>query len=143
MTSSPIRYWLFKSEPSSWSWQRQEKEKTTCWDGVRNYQAANNMKAMKIGDLGFFYHSVSEKKIVGIVRVIKEYYPDHTDATGRFGMVDVEAVTPVTKPLSLAEIKADPRLADMALIKQSRLSVLPVSKEHWDLLCLLTETSLT
>ena len=143
MTQSPINYWLFKSEPSCWSWNMQMDKKTTCWDGVRNYQASNNMKAMRVGDLGFFYHSISEKKIVGIVRVIKEYYPDHTDASGRFGMVDVEAVTPVTRPLSLAEIKEDPRLSDLALIKQSRLSVLPVSKDHWTLLCALTETTLS
>tara|TARA_A100000171_G_C2120616_1_gene140569 strand:+ start:1024 stop:1437 length:414 start_codon:yes stop_codon:yes gene_type:complete len=137
-----MAYWLFKSEPSCWSWDKQVSEQTTAWDGVRNYQAANNMKAMKIGDLGFFYHSVSEKRIMGIVRIIKEYYPDHTDASGRFGMVDVEAVKPVTTPISLAEIKTDPRFSDLALIKQSRLSVLPVSKDHWNLLCYLTGTSL-
>ena len=141
MTQPPVNHWLFKSEPSCWSWDMQVDQKTTCWDGVRNYQASNNMKAMRIGDLGFFYHSISEKKIVGVVRVIKEYYPDHTDASGRFGMVDVEAVIPVTRPLSLAEIKEDPRLSDFALIKQSRLSVLPVSKEHWALLCDLTGTT--
>lgn len=97
---------------------------------------------MKVGDLGFFYHSVSEKKIVGIVRVIKEYYPDHTDPSGRFGMVDVETVKAVSTPISLAEMKADPRFSDLALIKQSRLSVLPVSPGHWDLICSLTKTSL-
>lgn len=137
-----MNYWLFKSEPSCWSWEQQMREKVTCWDGVRNYQAANNMKAMKKGDLGFFYHSVSEKKIVGIVRVIREFYPDHTDPSGRFVMVDIEAVTSVGRPLSLAEIKADPRFSDLALIKQSRLSVLPVAQDHWDLVCTLTGTTL-
>ena len=105
------------------------------WDGVRNHQANNNMKAMKIGDKGFFYHSVNEKRIVGIVRVVKEHYPDHTDASGRFGMVDVEAVEPVKTPVTLADIKAEPRLQNMALVRQSRLSVTPVSDEEWKIVC--------
>jgi len=132
-----MAYWLFKSEPGAWSWNDQisAKNSTTTWDGVRNYQACNNMKAMKIGDLGFFYHSVSEKQIVGVVEVVKEYYPDHTDESGRFGMVDVKAVMPVETPVTLAEIKADPALQELALVRQSRLSVVPVDAKSWKLLC--------
>ncbi len=112
------------------------------WDGVRNYQASNNMKAMKIGDLGFFYHSVNEKQIVGIVKVIEEYHPDPTDAKGRFGMVTVEAVKPVVKPVTLADVKAEPRLEDLALVRQSRLSVVPVSEEQWKIIMEMAETPL-
>ncbi|MBT6442708.1 MAG: EVE domain-containing protein [Alphaproteobacteria bacterium] len=132
-----MAYWLFKSEPGAWSWNDQvsAKNSTTTWDGVRNYQACNNMKAMKIGDLGFFYHSVSEKQIVGVVEVVKEYYPDHTDKSERFGMVDVKAVMPVETPVTLAEIKADPALQELALVRQSRLSVVPVDAKSWRLLC--------
>ncbi|MDX1485307.1 MAG: EVE domain-containing protein [Alphaproteobacteria bacterium] len=130
-----MAYWLFKSEPGAWSWDDQVKAGAAEWDGVRNHQANNNMKAMKIGDKGFFYHSVNEKRIVGIVRVVKEHYPDHTDASGRFGMVDVEAVEPVKTPVTLADIKAEPRLQNMALVRQSRLSVTPVSDEEWKIVC--------
>ena len=130
-----MQYWLFKSEPSAWSWDDQVKEGTAEWDGVRNHQANNNMKAMKKGDKGFFYHSVNEKQIVGIVEVAKEHYPDHTDKTGKFGMVDVKATKPVKTPVTLADIKAEPKLADLALVKQSRLSVVPVGKDEWKLLC--------
>ena len=131
-----MKYWLIKSEPGTWSWQDQVDagEKGTHWDGVRNYQASNNMKEMKIGDLCFFYHSVSEKQIVGIVEVIKEYYPDPSDAKGRFGMVDVKAVKPLPKPVTLADIKADPRLENFALVRQSRLSVVPVDEATWHLI---------
>ena len=135
-----MAYWLVKSEPGEWSWEDQVRAGRDHWDGVRNYQAANNLKAMKKGDLAFFYHSVKERRIVGIVRVVKEYYPDHTDPSGRFGMVDVEAVKPVKRPVTLAEIKAEPRLADLALVRQSRLSVVPVSDEHWKLICEMAET---
>lgn len=135
-----MAYWLLKSEPNTWSWDDQVREKRTHWDGVRNYQASNNMKAMKLGDLAFFYHSVNEKRIVGIVRVVKEYYPDHTDESGRFGMVDVEAVKPVAKPVTLAQMKEDPRLDGLALLRQSRLSVVPVSEEHWQIICGLAGT---
>lgn len=135
-----MAYWLMKSEPGTWSWDDQVREGWTHWDGVRNYQASNNMKAMTVGDLAFFYHSVNEKRIVGIVRVVKEYYPDDSDPSGRFGMVDVEAVKPVERPVTLAEIKAEPRLADLALVRQSRLSVVPVSDEHWRLICSMAET---
>jgi len=139
-----MKTWLFKSEPSTWSWQDQldAGAKGTGWDGVRNYQASNNMKAMALGDLGFFYHSVNEKRIVGIVEVIALYHPDHTDASGRFGMVDVKAVKAVNTPVTLAEIKANPHLAELALIRQSRLSVVSVSPEHWAELLRMTETQL-
>ena len=130
-----MHYWLFKSEPGAWSWDDQVKAGAAEWDGVRNHQANNNMKAMKKGDKGFFYHSVNEKQIVGIVEVVKEHYPDHTDASGRFGMVDVKALEPVETPVTLADIKAEPKLADLALVKQSRLSVVPVAKAEWKLLC--------
>ncbi|MFC4352126.1 EVE domain-containing protein [Fodinicurvata halophila] len=135
-----MAYWLLKSEPNTWSWDDQVRETRTHWDGVRNYQASNNMKAMQAGDLAFFYHSVNEKRIVGIVRVVKEYYPDHTDESGRFGMVDVEAVKPVQKPVTLAQMKEDPRLEGLALLRQSRLSVVPVSEDHWQIICGLAGT---
>ena len=135
-----MAYWLVKSEPGTWSWDDQVRDGTAEWDGVRNYQAANNLKAMKIGDRAFFYHSVNEKQIVGIVEVVKEYYPDPSDESGRFGMVDFKAVKPVAKPVSLAQIKAEPRLEGIALVRQSRLSVMPVSDDHWRLLCDLGET---
>ncbi len=112
----------------------------TYWDGVRNYQASNNMKAMTVGDQCFFYHSVKEKRIVGIVDVIKEYYPDHTDASGRFGMVDVRAVKPFNEPVTLADIKNEPKLSELALIRQSRLSVVPVDAGSWDLICKMGQT---
>ena len=135
-------YWLFKSEPGTWSWDDQVKraDKGEGWDGVRNYQASNNMKAMKIGDWGFFYHSVNEKQIVGIVDVIEEYHHDPTDAKGRFGMVTLRAIRPFEKPVTLADIKAEPALEDLSLIKQSRLSVMPIPKESWDLICKMGQT---
>ncbi len=136
-----MAYWLIKSEPGAWSWEDQVRDGVAEWDGVRNYQAANNLKAMKIGDQAFFYHSVKEKQVVGIVEVVKEYYPDPTDPSGRFGMVDVKAVRPFARPVSLAEIKAEPRLQELALIRQSRLSVLPIADEEWRLICAMGETS--
>lgn len=135
-----MAYWLFKTEPGSWSWDDQVKKGVEHWNGVRNHQAANNMKAMKVGDLGFFYHSVDEKRIVGIVKVAKEYYPDHTDASGRFGMVDVKTVKPMKRPVTLAEIKAEPRLEKLALVRQSRLSVVPIGDAEWTLICAMGET---
>ncbi len=135
-----MAYWLMKSEPGTWGWEDQVAKGTEHWDGVRNYQASNNMKAMRLGDRAFFYHSVNEKRIVGIVEVVKEYYPDHTDASGRFGMVDVKAVKPFARPVTLAEIKAEPRLAELPLLKQSRLSVQPVPAEAWRLICAMGET---
>ncbi|MCB9929919.1 MAG: EVE domain-containing protein [Alphaproteobacteria bacterium] len=136
-----MAYWLFKSEPGTWSWddQVQKLPAGEGWDGVRNHQAANNMRAMKVGDLGFFYHSVNERAIVGIVKVTREFHPDPTDKTGKFGMVEVTAVKPVGKPITLADIKADGRFDDLALVRQSRLSVVPVSPEHWKALCDLAE----
>jgi len=135
-----MAYWLVKSEPGTWSWDDQVRKGVEHWDGVRNYQASNNMKAMTIGDRAFFYHSVNEKQIVGVVEVVKEYYPDHTDESGRFGMVDVKALFPVKRPVTLAEIKAEPRLANLALVRQSRLSVVPVSDEEWKIICAMAET---
>ncbi len=130
-----MAYWLFKSEPGHWSWADQVKAGAAEWDGVRNHQANNNMKAMKLGDRGFFYHSVNEKRIVGVVEVVREHYPDPSDASGRFGMVDVKAVTPAKTPVTLDRIKADPALQELALIRQSRLSVLPVDAKSWALIC--------
>ena len=135
-----MAYWLMKTEPGTWSWDDQVEAGTAEWDGVRNHQASNNMKAMKVGDRAFFYHSVNEKRIVGIVEVAKEYYPDPTDPSGRFGMVDVKAVKPMKTPVSLADIKADERLSDMPLIRQSRLSVMPVTEAQWKMICDKGET---
>ncbi len=137
-----MAYWLLKTEPGAWSWDDQVREKRAHWDGVRSFQASANMKAMKNGDLCFFYHSVKAREIVGIVKVVREYYPDHTDSSGRFGMVDVEAVTPVGRPVNLTEIKADPAFADFKLVRQSRLSVVPVSATDWKRLCKMSETSI-
>ena len=133
-----------KSEPSSWSWQDQldRGDLGEGWDGVRNHQASNNMKVMQLGDLAFFYHSVNEKQIVGIVEVIALYHPDPTDASGRFGMVMVKAVKSMSKPVTLADIKGDERLQDMALVRQARLSVTPVTKDQWDIIMAKGETSL-
>jgi predicted RNA-binding protein with PUA-like domain len=132
-----MAYWLFKSEPGAWSWDDQVKEgkKGAEWDGVRNYQAGNNMKAMKVGDLAFFYHSIKEKSVVGIVKVVKEWYLDPTDPKGVFGMVDVAAVEPIPNPVTLEAIKADERLAELPLVRHTRLSVLPVEAKFWKIIC--------
>lgn len=135
-----MNFWLVKSEPYVWSWDDHVKKKIEPWHGVRNYQASNNMKAMKIGDQAFFYHSNQGKEIVGIVEVVKEYYPDHTDEKGRFGMVDFKAVKPVVKPVTLAAIKETKSLEGMALVKQSRLSVSPVTKKEWDIILKMGNT---
>ncbi len=137
-----MAFWLFKSEPNTWSWDDQvaKGDVGEGWDGVRNYQASNNMKAMEIGDIGLFYHSVNEKQIVGIVEVIETYHPDPTDESGRFGMVTVKAVKPLSRPVTLAEIKAEPRLAELALVRQSRLSVVPITNDQWDVLMEMAET---
>lgn len=134
-----MHYWLIKTEPSTWSWNDQVTKKTTSWDGVRNYQASNNLKAMGIGDLCFFYHSVSDRQIVGIVEVTRTYHPDPSDETGRFGMVEVKAVKPLKKPVSLDAIKIEPRLAHLALVRQSRLSVMPIDKAAWTLILQMGE----
>ena len=128
-------YWLMKSEPGAYSWDDLIKDGSTHWDGVRNYQAANNMKKMKKDEQAFFYHSITEKQIVGVMAVTREYYPDHTDPSGRFGMVDVKPLLPVTNLVTLSQIKAEPKLADLSLVRQSRLSVMPVSAIHWKTLC--------
>jgi predicted RNA-binding protein with PUA-like domain len=128
-----MAHWLFKSEPSTWSWEQQVAAgaKGTFWNGVRNHLAKQQMMAMKKGERGFFYHSNDERAIVGVVEIIREYYPDHTDETGRFGMVDVKAVKPLKNPVTLADIKAAPRLSDMVLVNNSRLSVQPVTDAEW------------
>ncbi|MCP5363638.1 MAG: EVE domain-containing protein [Hyphomicrobiales bacterium] len=130
-----MAYWLVKSEPGSWSWQQHLDAGVTEWDGVRNFQAANNMKAMRLDDQAFFYHSGSERAIVGVVEVVREYYPDSTDPSGRFGMVDLKAIRSLERPVTLAAIKADPRLSELALIRQSRLSVMPIPDDAWQILC--------
>ena len=129
-----MKYWLLKSEPDAWSWENQVKEGASMWDGVRNYQARNNLKEMKKNDLCFFYHSVTERSIVGIVKVVKEYYPDPTDKTGRFVVVDVKATKKLKNPISLDQIKENSKLQDIALVKQSRLSVMPLKKTEWDII---------
>lgn len=130
-----MAYWLLKSEPSSYSWEQMVKDGRTFWSGVRNFQASSNLKAMKTGDRAFFYHSGDEKAVVGTIEIAKEYYPDHTDETGKFGMVDVKAGVPVKTPVTLAAIKAEPKLKNLALIKQSRLSVVPIDDASWKLIC--------
>jgi predicted RNA-binding protein with PUA-like domain len=132
-----MAHWLYKSEPSSWSWQQQldAGDKGTFWSGVRNHSAKLNLMAMQRGDRGFFYHSNEGKAIVGIVEVIKTYYPDHTDPTGKFGMVDIKAVESLPTPVTLDAIKAEPTLKDMVLVNNSRLSVQPVTDEEWRIIC--------
>ena len=129
-----MAYWLIKSEPSAYSWDQLVKDKKTSWTGVRNFQAQINLKAMKLGDRAFFYHSGEGKEIVGIAEVVKTAYPDATDKEGKSVTVDFKAVEPVKKKVTLAEIKADPKFKEMKLVRQSRLSVSPVSDEHWKLL---------
>lgn len=129
-----MAYWLIKSEPSAYSWDQLVKDKKTSWTGVRNFQAQINLKAMKTGDRAFFYHSGEGKEIVGIAEVVKTAYPDSTDKEGKSVTVDFKAVEPVKKKVTLAEIKADPKFKEMKLVRQSPLSVSPVSDEHWKLL---------
>ncbi|WP_425040359.1 EVE domain-containing protein [Primorskyibacter sp. S187A] len=132
-----MAYWLFKSEPSTWSWDQQvaRGDAGEEWDGVRNYQARNFMREMKTGDRGFFYHSQKEKSVVGIVEVITEAHPDSTTEDARWECVDIKAIAPLTRPVSLDEIKQDPALADMVLVRNSRLSVQPVSAEEYRRIC--------
>lgn len=136
-----MKYWLFKSEPSAWSWDEQVKAgaKGTGWTGVRNHLAKQQMMAMKKGDRGFFYHSNEGKAMVGIVEVIGEYHPDPTDTTGKFGMVDVKAVKPLKKPVTLADVKATKALAKMSLVTSARLSVQPVTAKEWDIIIAMSE----
>ena len=134
-----VNYWLLKSEPSTWSWEDQVKAGVDMWDGVRNYQARNNLMKMKKKDLCFFYHSVSEKLIIGIVEVVKEHYPDPTDKTGRFVVTDVKTKRKLKKAVSLEQIKSIPKLSNIALLKQSRLSVMPLTKNEWDTIIKISE----
>ena len=137
-----MAYWLFKSEPNTWGWDDQvaKGDAGEEWDGVRNYQARNFMREMKKGDLGFFYHSMKEKSVVGIVEVIAEAHPDSTTEDDRWECVDIKAVRPFKTPVTLDQIKADARLADMILVKNSRLSVQPVTDEEWKIICDLGNT---
>jgi len=128
-------YWLVKSEPDAFSWDQQVSNGVEPWTGVRNHSAKINLKAMRLGDRAFFYHSNIGKQIVGVVEVVREAYPDPTADKGDWVSVDMKAVRPLPKPVSLVDIKADPGLADLALVRQSRLSVMPISKAHWDKLC--------
>jgi len=135
-----VAHWLYKSEPDVFSYDdlAAKGEAGQEWDGVRNYQARNHMRAMKRGDRGFFYHSNEGKEIVGIVEVVREAHPDSTDDSGTWECVDIRAVTPVARPLTLAEAKAEPRLKGMALVSNSRLSVQPVTDAEWAIVCELT-----
>ncbi len=128
-----MAHWLVKSEPSVWSWAAQANAGTTHWNGVKNAQALINMRAMKKGDLAFFYHSNEERAIVAIVEIAREFYPDPDDA--KSGLVDVRAVKPVPKPVTLAQVKAEPALAHLALVRQSRLSVMPIDDAAWKMIC--------
>jgi predicted RNA-binding protein with PUA-like domain len=130
-----MAYWLVKSEPDAFSWEEQVRNGIEPWTGVRNALAAKNLRAMRKGDLAFFYHSNTGKEIVGVVEVAREAYPDPTDETGRWVCVDMKTIGPMPKPVPLAAIKADPELVDLALVRQSRLSVMPVSEPHWAMLC--------
>ncbi|KAH9297344.1 hypothetical protein KI387_029026, partial [Taxus chinensis] len=135
-TNKMVQYWLLKTEPDEWSWQHQETNNgISQWDGVRNAQAQNNMKAMKVGDPCFFYHSGKSKQIVGIVKVVKEFYAEPSEPSGKYGMVDVEAVCLLENPVSLAQIKKEDECKDFTLIKQPRLSVVPVPHNVWQHLC--------
>jgi predicted RNA-binding protein with PUA-like domain len=128
-------FWLVKSEPDSFSWDQQVANGVEPWTGVRNHTARNNLKSMKLGDRAFFYHSNVGKEIVGVVEVVREAYPDPTADSGGWVCVDMKAVAPMPRHVSLAEIKVDPKLADIPLVRYSRLSVMPISKPHWDHIC--------
>ena len=130
-----MAYWLLKSEPFKYAWDRLVEDGRTHWDGVRNHQAANNLKAMRLGDRAFFYHSNDGLAVVGVCEIVREAYPDPSDEAGRFVMVDVAPVRPVVRPVTLQEIKQDPELSGMALVRQSRLSVCPVTGPQWRRVC--------
>ncbi len=130
-----MAFWLVKSEPEAWSWDDHARKGVEPWNGVRNFQAAKNLKAMKKGERAFFYHSGGVRAVVGVLAVVKPYYPDPTDPMGRFGMVDFRAVRPLKAPVTLAIIKAEPKLAHLALVRQSRLSVMPIDDPSWALIC--------
>lgn len=135
-----MAHWLMKTEPETWSWDDQVRKGVEPWNGVRNHQAKNNMKTMKLGERAFFYHSGEERRIVGIVEIVKLYYPDPSDKTGTFGMVDVKTVKPLKRPVTLAEIKAHPKLKNLLLVRQSRLSVMPIGEAEWKIICELGGT---
>ncbi|WP_278922165.1 MULTISPECIES: EVE domain-containing protein [Pseudophaeobacter] len=137
-----MRYWLFKSEPSTWGWPDQvaKGDAGEEWDGVRNYQARNHMRDMTLGDRGFFYHSQKERAVVGIVEICAEAHPDSTTADDRWDCVDIKAVRSFEQPVTLQQIKSDPRLAEMPLVKSPRLSVQPVSAEQWQVICAMGQT---
>jgi len=130
-----MQTWLVKSEPAAWSWAQHLAKGVEPWNGVRNHQAAANLKAMKKGDRAFFYHSVHGKEVVGILEVVREHYPDQTDPSGRFVTVDLRAVRALPKPVTLGAIKAEPKLSHLLLLRQSRLSVMPIDRAAWDLIC--------
>ncbi|HEU0156717.1 MAG TPA: EVE domain-containing protein [Stellaceae bacterium] len=130
-----MAHWLLKSEPTSYSWDRLVEDGRTHWDGVKNAQALNNLRAMTVGDRAFFYHSNEGKDIVGIAEVVRTFYPDPNDKTGKLGMVDIKPVAPVKTPVTLAAMKANPELAQLSLIRQSRLSVCPVRDDEWAVIC--------
>lgn len=134
-----MQNWLLKSEPTTWSFDQQKKQITTSWDGVRNYQACNFMKIMELGDLCLFYHSNIGKEIVGITEVVRTFYPDHTDASGRFGMVDVAYHSHFKYPVSLQSIKKEPDLEGLYLVRQPRLSVMPISAHEWQIIMKMAE----
>jgi predicted RNA-binding protein with PUA-like domain len=130
-----MAYWLLKSEPAKYSWDQMVNDGRTHWDGVRNFQALNNLKAMKVGDRAFFYHSNEGKEIVGVVEIVRPFYPDPGDPAGKFGMVDIAPVIAVKTPIGLAQMRGVAELAAMALLRQSRLSVCPVSEAEWQIIC--------
>src|SRR3954462_2888528 len=132
-----MAYWLVKSEPSKYPWQQMEADRRTRWDGVRNFQASNNLRAMRQGDRACFYHWTEGKEIGGVIEIVRPFYPDPADPGGKFGMVDVAAIMPVKQPVSLPEMKRVPELTGMALLRQSRLSVCPVSDAEWRVICRL------
>lgn len=129
-----MAYWLVKSEPGAWSWEQHVAVGVEPWNGVRNHQASKNLKAMAVGDRAFFYHSGDQRQVMGVLEVVRDYYPDPTDETGRFGMVDFRALEPLPKPVTLAAIKADQRLSGITLVRQSRLSVMPIDDEAWQII---------
>jgi predicted RNA-binding protein with PUA-like domain len=130
-----MAYWLLKSEPSSYSWEQLVADGHTHWDGVRNPQALNNLRAMKLGDRAFFYHSNEGKEIVGVAELVRTFYPDRADKSGKLGMVDIKPVMPVRLPVGLKAMRANPELSGLSLLKQSRLSVCPITEREWSVLC--------
>jgi predicted RNA-binding protein with PUA-like domain len=130
-----MQYWLMKSEPDAYSWSKLVADGKGHWDGVRNHQASNNLKAMRKGDRAFFYHSNIGKEIVGVMEIVREHYPDHTDPDGKWVMVDVKPLFPVKQSVTLAQVKAEPRLKDLLLVRHSRLSVVPVAPAEWRIIC--------